>query len=82
MKKSVYLVTYIVCSNCACRIPGNKLNLHVDFPKQVLILRSKSRTRGLVQGKCKKLPIFKDFRPTFSPSDVEIPVKVGTSMAC
>lgn len=68
--------TYIIGCDCACRVTGHELQLHVNFTKQVLVFGMKSRARGLVHGQGEKLPIVEDFGTTITPSYLKVLVQV------
>ncbi|RYR77001.1 hypothetical protein Ahy_A01g001490 isoform F [Arachis hypogaea] len=43
-------ITYIIGSYSASRVPRNKLELHVNLAKEILVLGLEPRTRGFVNG--------------------------------
>lgn len=34
-RRWLVIITYIICSDCSCRIPRNQLDLHAEVAKQV-----------------------------------------------
>lgn len=68
--------TYVVGSDGSSRVARNKLELHINLAKQKLILRLKSRARGLVKRESEKAAIVKYFGAAIAPSDIKILVEV------
>ena len=67
---------YIVGSDSASRVSRHKLQLHINLPKQILILGLEARARGSVKGESKKLSIVEDLGSAITPSDIKILVQV------
>ena len=72
--------TYVVGSDSASRAAWDKLDLHVDFAEEVLVLGLEARARGPVKGEGKKFAIVEYLSPIIpTPSDVKVLVQVGRS---
>ena len=67
---------YIVGSDSASRVSRHKLQLHINLPKQILIIGLEARARGFVKRESKKLSIVEDLGSAITPSDIKILVQV------
>ena len=67
---------YIVGSDSTSRVSRYKLQLHINLPKQILILGLEARARGFVKRESKKLSIVEDLGSAITPSDIKILVQV------
>ena len=70
---------YIVGSDSSSRVSGNKFELHINLPKQVLILGLETRARGFVKGESEKLSIVEDVGSAITPCDITVLVEVTKS---
>ena len=67
---------YVVGSDSASRVTRHKLELHVNLPKQILLLGLETRSRGFVKGEGEKLSIVEYLASAITPCDVEVLVEV------
>ena len=69
--------TYIVGSDSSSRVSRNKFELHINLPKQILILGLETRARCFVKGESEKLSIVEDVASAITPSDISVLVEVS-----
>lgn len=70
---------YIVSGDSSGGVPWNKLQLHVDSPKQILLLRLEAWPGDSIERKSKNVAGADDLTTATTPSDVEIIVEVSVA---
>lgn len=71
------MITYVVGSDGSGGVTSNKLELHIDPPKQILLLGPEPGTGCLVQREGKELPPIEDLGTMIAPRYVKILIEVA-----
>ncbi|KAL6201895.1 hypothetical protein ACLB2K_025607 [Fragaria x ananassa] len=68
--------TYIVGSDGASRVSGDKFELHVNLAEEIFLCGFKTRARGFVERESKKLAVVEYRGSTVPPCNLKVLVEV------